>query len=125
MIGLNTEQNNKRRLDRGPSLSGSVSSVGGVRPARGSASVASLHWLFPEEVGTDHMSDHALRFSRDVSMERMYRLSFCRNCETLHPGVFFSFNDSLALRMHGYTSSNFANKVVYPLKRKTKKRRCS
>ena len=33
------------------------------------------------------MSDHALRFSSDVSMERMYRLSFCRNCETLHPGV--------------------------------------
>ena len=41
----------------------------------------------PEEVGTDHVSDHALRFSSDVSMERMYRLSFCRNCETLHPGV--------------------------------------
>ena len=40
-----------------------------------------------EEVGTDHVSDHALRFSSDVSMERMYRLSFCRNCETLHPGV--------------------------------------
>ena len=41
----------------------------------------------PEEVGTDHVSDHALRFSSDVSMERMYKLSFCRNCETLHPGV--------------------------------------
>ena len=40
-----------------------------------------------EEVGTGHVSDHALRFSSDVSMERMYRLSFCRNCETLHPGV--------------------------------------
>ena len=40
-----------------------------------------------EEVGTDHVSDHALRFISDVSMERMYRLSFCRNCETLHPGV--------------------------------------
>ena len=32
-----------------------------------------------EEVGTDHVSDHALRFSSDVFMERMYRLSFCRN----------------------------------------------
>ena len=32
-----------------------------------------------EEVWTDHVSDHALRFSSDVSMERMYRLSFCRN----------------------------------------------
>ena len=31
--------------------------------------------------------DFSLRFSSDVSMERMYRLSFCRNCETLHPGV--------------------------------------
>ena len=41
----------------------------------------------PEEVGTDHVSDHALRFSSDVSMELMYRLSFCRNCESLHPGV--------------------------------------
>ena len=41
----------------------------------------------PEEVGTDHVSDHALRFSSNVSMERMYRLSFNRNCETLHPGV--------------------------------------
>ena len=40
-----------------------------------------------EEVGTDHVSDHALRFSSDVSMELMYRLSFCRNCESLHPGV--------------------------------------
>ena len=44
-----------------------------------------------DEVGTDHVSDHVsdhvLRFSSDVSMERMYRLSFCRNCETLHPGV--------------------------------------
>ena len=29
-----------------------------------------------EEVGTDHVSDHALIFSSDVSMERMYRLSF-------------------------------------------------
>ena len=43
--------------------------------------------LNSEEVGTDHVSDHALRFSSDVSMERMYRLSFCRNSETLHPGV--------------------------------------
>ena len=43
--------------------------------------------LESEEVGTDHVSDHALRFSSDMSMERMYRLSFCRNCETLHPGV--------------------------------------
>ena len=43
--------------------------------------------LAPEEVGTDHVSDHALRFSSDVSMELMYRLSFCRNCESLHPGV--------------------------------------
>ena len=40
-----------------------------------------------EEVGTDHVSDHALRFSSDVSMELMYRLSFCRNCESLHPEV--------------------------------------
>ena len=40
-----------------------------------------------KEVGTDHVSDHALRFSSDVSMELMYRLSFCRNCESLHPGV--------------------------------------
>ena len=37
-------------------------------------------------LGTDHVSDHALRFSSDV-LERMYRLSFYRNCETLHPGV--------------------------------------
>ena len=36
----------------------------------------------PEEVGTDHVSDHALRFSSDVSIGRMYRLSFCRNCES-------------------------------------------
>ena len=43
--------------------------------------------LRAEEVGTDHVSDHALRFSSDVSMELMYRLSFCRNCESLHPGV--------------------------------------
>ena len=43
--------------------------------------------LVSEEVGTDHVSDHALRFSSDVSMELMYRLSFCRNCESLHPGV--------------------------------------
>ena len=35
-----------------------------------------------EEVGTDHVSDHALRFSSDVSIGRMYRLSFCRNCES-------------------------------------------
>ena len=35
--------------------------------------------LPPEEVGTDHVSDNVLRFSSDVSMERMYRLSFCRN----------------------------------------------
>ena len=44
--------------------------------------------LCAEEVGTDHVSDHALRFSSDVyvSMERM-RLLFCRNCQTLHPGV--------------------------------------
>ena len=25
--------------------------------------------------------------SSDVSMERMYRLSFCKNYEALHPGV--------------------------------------
>ena len=43
--------------------------------------------LYSEEVGTDHVSDHALRFSSDVCMERMYRLSFCRNYETLYPGV--------------------------------------
>ena len=40
-----------------------------------------------EEVGTHHVSDHVPVFSCDVSMERMYRLSFCRNYETLHPGV--------------------------------------
>ena len=45
------------------------------------------HLPIAEEVGTDHVSDHALRFSSDVSMELMYRLSFCRNCESLHPGV--------------------------------------
>ena len=33
------------------------------------------------------LSDALSRFSSDVSMERMYRLSFCRNCETMHPGV--------------------------------------
>ena len=38
--------------------------------------------LTSEEVGTDHVSDHALRFSSDVSIGRMYRLSFCRNCES-------------------------------------------
>ena len=37
---------------------------------------------YTEEVGTDHVSDHALRFSSDVSIGRMYRLSFCRNCES-------------------------------------------
>ena len=40
-----------------------------------------LHILL-EEVGTDHVSDHALRFSSDVSIGRMYRFSFCRNCES-------------------------------------------
>ena len=48
---------------------------------------AELNTPGAEEVGTDHVSDHALRFSSDVSMERMYRLSFYRNCETLHLGV--------------------------------------
>ena len=52
---------------------------------------ADYNYIIPiytaEEVGTDHVSDHALRFSSDVSMELMYRLSFCRNCESLHPGV--------------------------------------
>ena len=56
----------------------------GSRP-RPRAIFISMHAA--EEVGTDHVSDHALRFSSDVSMELMYRLSFCRNCESLHPGV--------------------------------------
>ena len=41
------------------------------------------------KVGTHHVSDHVPRFSSDVSMEQMYRLSFCRNYMyvILHPGV--------------------------------------
>ena len=46
-----------------------------------------LCWSCTEEVGIPHVSDHAPRFSNDVSMERMCRLSFCKNYEVLHPGV--------------------------------------
>ena len=50
-----------------------------------------LEWGFtPEQVGTHHVSDHVPRFntfSSDVSMERIYRLSFCRNYKALHQGV--------------------------------------